>query len=1224
MKDYAIRIKVNGELYRFATHRLTIEETIGGESYEGNYLPLVTQFEPAKMEVGFESGSPVPTLNVGVWDGVRDFMKEFRDVDYESAEVTVFFVKDRKEVLGDFRGYMTDVDFGEGVLSFTVRMYEDAKADGYMSKFTPRSFQYFQIMAPREVDVGLDFTPYDDCPWTVASGRMNPVVYGGASIAEFEVADWQDGSGDYYNDRFKNWDVEGDKTEANAILPLEYFLAYIEYPDDDPTTSFPEGNAETKHAWQTDAPNTIITNIDDGSWAKLGSQSPEDPWTIYHEPLQGGYNNEWQPGDHYKIEVIRGGGEYERATTFKRTTAKRLANNGFGDHMLILNMPRDRVVGSERVGNYFIEWTFDPNVGDYGEMKGEKKKLFPEGPGEVILGQPHQGNYRVIPYEAIGSPDGGDDDDKLALELPNTAPILGYLSEIRQLVESGCHVRPVPNGALTDNYDRVYIRLNGFYPFDPEADSELSTGFIDAGQTYTLEFDNDDPTSDTQTVTSEIREIYRFKMIEDIGAAATMDQTGFAALEIHNHSLPESDKHEYALSHRATVRDLYGQLQAHDPLKFLSSEYIVGHIDFHVDNTTGGDDLFVPDGNGDDIAGLFVDRLRGLRFDMMRPLSSLVREGTVVKTGYNDPENVNYKEFNGALLGQASGKFGVCISSELRRDTSGNWFERCYFSVPTEYGSRYEALKKPDVALDENGDPAENPYSYTESYKPDGDDFVNTLRFKRGDLTEKDIDELGTDLENEETAEKYFHARHFRVVRKPVPENGADLGSYFPLAYGHQYNVPMMQAVSKKVMLNNSLSAGDDLYIYAANKCAVESAADIDIVVGKKENEGPSERELRGIQKHVVHSPFPKVLDNHYEEHREVVDPYTRETHRSVEYVGKLYDPYHKVTTAETRDGQRLQAVKLRGGEWNWKLGSLDRRFAIRNGVGSSVLYASFAGQVDEAGRYIERGGVLVHPLDILDYHISTYGEYPFGERLIDRANIKKVKAQTPHYEASVFMTQPWNSSKLIEEICHQFGFFWYMRDGKLQFGVLDIKQVPDWNNPLCYNLNLGNKVSEGDKGYQKLYNRVVYEYRKNRITDTFEGEILLNASNNEYCRRADKAKGQASELSVQADFVHQPNVARDVVTRLARVNSSRKISYKCEARYDKGISFYPGQFVPMTYPPYDIVEEPVMIKSIKEGWHKMELEVVRFPNIFADVQDYTRDIVPSKSDDCSTFFEPS
>jgi hypothetical protein len=61
-----------------------------------------------------------------------------------------------------------------------------------------------------------------------------------------------------------------------------------------------------------------------------------------------------------------------------------------------------------------------------------------------------------------------------------------------------------------------------------------------------------------------------------------------------------------------------------------------------------------------------------------------------------------------------------------------------------------------------------------------------------------------------------------------------------------------------------------------------------------------------------------------------------------------------------------------------------------------------------------------------------------------------------------------------------------------------------------------------------------------------------------------------------------------------------------------------------MTYPPYDIVEEPVMIKSIKEGRHKMELEVVRFPNIFADVQDYTRDIVPSKSDDCSTFFEPS
>jgi hypothetical protein len=1211
MKDYAIRINIDGRYHRFATDRITIDEEIGGEVRAENYLPLVTEFGAPTIEIDYGSEPTIPTMSVGIWDGVNNLMGDFRGLEYEAAEATVFFVEDG-EVVGQYRGYMTDVSFEGGVIDFTIRMDEDTRVDDFMERFTPASFQYFQVMTPRDIDARLSIDLNEDCPWTVATGIIEPMKSTG-SVDATDV----DGNGDPYDDR-----VFGG-TPGNPFWPPEYTTK--EYVNGSYVYSLKDGASRAALA------NSVIYNLSDpGASAVLGEaarSTDADTHTVVHEPLSGGAYNEWRDGDNYKIEFTTGDDVLQAVTRKHSTIAGIMQRPNHVGNNLYEFVPEGIVLNEKHTfdgefganGNFYIDWQFDDSLGESGRFVGTRKKLFAgtyaDGDdrtngvgGWVTLGSPNSDYYCTIPYYSLGKHDG-----KLVLWIEDDGGAGISPHRLLSLKDEGAVVRPAQRPqdyptasdgpAMPDNNDVVYVRSNGFFPFSRDGDAAIGGGFIDMGETHQTTYNGR---------SREIREAYRFKLQED----ALLQSEGIIGLEIHN-SLPrdssstlvvEGDKptdHSYAINEGAVLYDIPMGIDEGHPVKFMSADWVVKEIDFFINNMVGGDTIF-DDSSGDEVAPEFENRHRGSRFDLLRPLSELRDDDSAPQ-----PTETDLSRINKALLGQASGKFAVCVGSEVRRE-GGEWFERVYFSVPGKYGDLQKSFLVDEE--DETQPTEDQPHGYTTG-GAGGAEYVNHLRY----MTEQG-NASGSNFGRNE-ALNHFKSRSYRLIKNPVPEGGQSLGQYFPIAYGYLEKVPVMQVVSKKVLDQSEATAGDDLYIYAANECDVAGAADIRVYLDESQgSKEPSEEDKAVLSRHLIESPFPYVLGNHYT--YEWVSGSGLYPER-VRTPGEIFNPYHRVKVVETREGQVLQAVELRGGEWNIGLGALDRRFPIRNGVGGTRLFASFAGQVDTNGDWIESGAVLNHPLDILAHYVSTYGEYPLSEDMLDKGNIEKVKAQTPHYEASVFINEPMTGSELIESICKQFGFYWYMKDGKLLFGVLDIGVAPDWSNPLCYNLNLGNKISEGDQGYQSLYNKVVYNYRKNWMTDSYDSQIELNPRNNQYCRGVDKVKGGAKDMKLDAPFVHQPHVAREVITRLTQLNSSRKIVYGCEAKYVDGIKFHPGQVVPMTYPPNDIVEEPVMIKSITEGRYKMDLEVVRFPNIFRPDTDFRKDLEASKPDNCSPFHEP-
>jgi len=333
----------------------------------------------------------------------------------------------------------------------------------------------------------------------------------------------------------------------------------------------------------------------------------------------------------------------------------------------------------------------------------------------------------------------------------------------------------------------------------------------------------------------------------------------------------------------------------------------------------------------------------------------------------------------------------------------------------------------------------------------------------------------------------------------------------------------------------------------------------------------------------LIETPFPNSKDGHFE----IVPSIQEGVSHSMKSVGKIYYPYHKIITKKTLDGDTVYGIQLRGDEWDDRVDRYDKRFPIRNGVGSSTLYASYGGYKDQDGQLIS------HPLDVIEHFIRTYGRAPYSLEMIDLDNIEAIKAKTRKYQASVFINTDMDISEFIHNITKQFGLFPFLWDGKILFSNIDPDSV-DHSKPISEGLNLLEGVKEVSKGYTSLYTEVVVNYRKNYVTNKFDKNVTLNATNNQYCATASQSRSGRKSFTVNADWIHDTSTAKDVALRYARLVSSRRRVYECEVRYIEGISFVPGDVVPLTDLESGIDNEPVVIESVQQFRTKVKLTLLR------------------------------
>ena len=612
-----------------------------------------------------------------------------------------------------------------------------------------------------------------------------------------------------------------------------------------------------------------------------------------------------------------------------------------------------------------------------------------------------------------------------------------------------------------------------------------------------------------------------------------------------------------------------------------SFQWILVEMKLRLSNLSGASAIeFVDDGAGYHRAIEFDDRMQGLRYDLMMEMADIIDEGLAMRR-----LDSSASDFNEELLKQATEKFAICTGSSVMVDPDGNWYEKVSFSMPEHGGSQYRMLTV------------------------SGDQRVHANRVKYTNrMLEPFAISGGIPRETRERADRYFKRKKYRVIRNPVPENGADLGMSFPLAYGKLEKVPLLHVMGTKVMANEDLSSGDDVYIYSANPVKVSRPEDIDIWLGE-EIHADAEEEMSNYNIDFITSPFPKVLHgDHYEmvvEERYIGEQISL-VNRATKIGDHLDNPFFKLIEMETLEGSTVFGIKLRGGEHSSNLGRLDKRFPIRNGVGSTPLFASFTGHE------------LFHPLDIIEHYLAEHGQYPFSQAAIDQEYMEKLKSQTRRYEASVFIENAPEPGEFITNMCRQFGFWWCQFDGQIKFTLASLDEV-DYSKPLIHNLNIGTHVTEDGGGYKDIHNRLTYRYRKDRINDDWEGVIHFDDTNNRYCQLASRAKSQLQNFEVDAEYVNSAYVARDVATRLAKIHCSKKITYKLEAKNLEGIEYAPGDVVPMTYPPYGIYEEPVLVQSVTPGRVKAELTVVRFPGVFKR-ENPADDFIPSVGYQCDPF----
>lgn len=1164
VQTYAVRLRFGGQEVRYAQKRLVItEQGEDGVFYPTTYLPYLLNVKPFSAAIDLDGRFPKPSSSMTVADPERTLADFFSTIEAEYAETTLFVVGRDGQVLSEVDGYVTDLKHSEGKSDFTFLINDDKADSGYMEFFQEDSFQWFDVFRPFDVEVRPTFALVRDIPWRVfaAELRRTTIDYQKwrlvGRLGGFENEDPIGGLTGSSELSVIKLTISGDNGNRTRVRQLSagFFLKVAELVPTAGSKTYTfeyNGNTCSFTANDTHDENDILASISSCLSGFLVGN--------YHDTVK---ERLWVVGD----RTLVGG-----SSTISST------------HLSIFydrDAPASYAVAQEREEEILL----DPNGGYY--------KLAVLGNSEYTT------RTELIAYAyckkgliwdtASGSLKSTNDDNWYLSGIPTAAdPFqagLG-LAEAQSLdptIVDGADFasrygiknehRPYEFIAEQGKHDVVYIDSAGLVPESLD-DPKYGVGFVSFGDT--LDRNGED-----------IVKFHRYKLTNTYNNVVdpTFDGTiveTLLKLEINNRAVDPG--HTYAVQALQGGFELpRGGLYEDDPVFIGNWQSTLVRMDVLL---TGYDDQVEVRLQQEEQRDLLRDRYKGFRIDMLADVEDLRQVISQQQEDLAGTDAVSQSvALNQRLLNNTDGLFAVCTGSEIVK-INNEYIEYLYFFDSYEDNTAnplflveedLEGETDPDAIEERSGVKVENAkeiyYTNYLVYDPDfktASEQVNT-----------DIFSLGVD---------YFTRSTYRVVRDPVPQKGEDLTKAFPIVYGYAQKVPLLHVISKKPVRGIDITSGDDVYVYAAHSCDVQGPSDITIYLeeGDKVGDTKNDTERYGlnIQPHIVKSPFPSYVRGHhelYEEQNPVTGRFVGFTRGRV----TLYNPYHRLRRLKTLGGVELQSIQLRGDEWDYRLGQLDKRFPIRNGLGSSRLYATFGGHVSKDGLLIE------HPVDIFKHFVQTYGDWPYNERFLDLDSLEEVKSLTRNYVASVYLDQPVGVEELAANLFKQFALFPYLESGALKVRKIDL-DVVDWSKPIAENLNLLEGVVEESKFLKNIYDRITIDFAYNYITKKYDGRIALNALNNQYCAKASKAKGGRREFKIEAKYLHDAAVAREVANIYARLLSQRRIEYTLQIFRDDDIVFSPGEIVPVTYRRFDLFEEPVVVLEVSPDQGVYEIRVVR------------------------------
>jgi hypothetical protein len=1117
--EFAIKIETPRYTLRYGTERLEITEQIGGQATLVEYLPYVQSIDSPVASIELQGAPSVPSVKISVWDAFGDINQQLKSFNYESIPVTVYYLKDKKEIVDTFSGYMTDVSSKGGLTNFTVRVHEDENFNSDTDVFTYKTFQRAQVLTPKNVELYGNWDIVEDTPWEVQAvhgpkSRLFKAANAGGTSIELRIK----------NNTYKPYHP----TDTGGI---------------------------------TNSPNVFGGTFVHNRVFSLIDTEPDS--ALFYNELYGVGSMPPQHYDGHNLAVV---------SWTVDTKDKPALKDGF-----ILNAVRRQVIAYKTIS-----------------LGAENRT--------ILEGIPTSGPFRIqnrLPEHAV------------------VAPI-----DARYYTGGPLEGRKV-------KADRIFAGANGLVPVDTTS-PKISYGFIYLGmdaKDVTIEpfsgsgvedlwMSNEVPPANESYISNTSQDLKKAKskLFHRFDISAIIEVPGepnnpIIVLDMHNRPFDKTEPYRLSLkwaeSGAAAILGSYEipfKLKKGTPIKLVDFKWRVGQADFHVNNVSTEDtDLLITQFYEDENA-YFLDRLKGSRVDMIDNFSNMVNEFSI------DGE-VDYGEINNNIVNNTTGNFAVAIGSKVTLD-GRDFTESVFFSLPPHTEGILPIINNADISQVVDFEALIK--------RPDvSSDFINNLVYQSNERP-KPIFNASNGFQYPDggsaglyDAKNYFLSRLYRILIDPVPENPQDLGKYFPIVYGYVEKVPMVHCISKKTIESKDKnSAGDDVYIYSRHPCGVTNPYDIKIYLLDEQGRevDPLNQNadfLPSVRNEIIQSPFPNVLKDHWETgtyQRDWlrVDGVTYDTsYYNLNFIGNIYHPYHYNSEFTTVEGNSLYGIKLRGEEWNSEAGILDRRYPIRNGVGSSPLYASFSGWRDMNGEITGRmGEVIEHHADIAAHYIKTYRVQDPSFDSVDQASWQDVKSKTPKLFGSLFLNEGLiKISDLLTKINEQFGTMWYNIGSKVFFVRPDLDLV-DYSKIISDGINLIEGIEEDSIGYKKSYDQIVYNYRKNWVTGDFDEKIILDKYSNHYCAQASRSKIGRETLTIDADMVNSHAVATEAVAYIAKMRASRQVNYKLSLKYVEGIEFRPGDYVPLTSVVFNLKDFPVLIKSVKKEKDIIVIEAIGFLNL--------------------------
>lgn len=348
-----------------------------------------------------------------------------------------------------------------------------------------------------------------------------------------------------------------------------------------------------------------------------------------------------------------------------------------------------------------------------------------------------------------------------------------------------------------------------------------------------------------------------------------------------------------------------------------------------------------------------------------------------------------------------------------------------------------------------------------------------------------------------------------QIIRKPVPENADSVGRPLPIVYGYVEKLWAVWAVSAKSTRQNSLSAGDDLYIIASHPIVDNDPTEILVYFGLDENAQGQNFKPGTID--YVPNPLPRSIAeiDHWQE-----SGYSLVSSDPTQNVS----PFHKLLEITTNKGDIVTAVKLRGDEYTgWfedNVGSAlsdgdcpgingQPQFPIRYGLGNSKLYVSFRGYKDVGGEITGiPDGLIEHPIDILKHFLLHYTNIDGDFSKLNEQSFADSKANLENWKFGLAITDTANGKDIVDRICKQCHSVWQFINGQFRVDVFNL----DNYNATIYIDEI--RDFEGEKSWSRpplseIYNDFIFKYKYNSIKEKFDGVIVRNKKNDQLCRNS-------------------------------------------------------------------------------------------------------------------------